>query len=644
MDDRVRRALVANLYARPIAQVSGNLIGLGCAAVTAWASDIRALDFLAAALAGATALRVTINIALPRLAARATRAAERAYGIATFLYAALVGLLAAAANLLNAPPAVQVLTACYAVGFGIGGAGRSAGRPQIAIGQLVFATLPLAAALAIRGDPASLATAGFIVLTIPAVCSTVAHVFRLLHRSIDAAETSGQLAERMQQLANTDVVTGALNRAGLDQQLRERVAALAPGQHLALLWFDLDHFKQVNDTLGHQAGDRVLAQVGKRLGEQAPDNAAVARYGGDEFIVACSIAGRREALLLAQRLHEHVTAPFRLNGAAPTDRAESGAAGAPMRVGTSLGIALLPDDGAEIAAVLQAADLALYNAKLNGRNQAVCYDPAMTRSMAVRREIEDELRAAMLREELSIYFQPIIELATGRIRAFEALVRWFHPVKGEITPDQFIPVAEETGMIVSLGNWVTAQAARVAATWPDDVMLTVNLSPAQIKAPGGALGILTALRSAGLPPQRLELEITEPVLLERNGGTDAFVAGLGEAGVRFALDDFGTGYSSLSHLSKYRFSRIKIDRSFVSGSDAGSRGDATIRAVAEMAGALGMELTAEGIETIEQARQMAMLGCTLGQGWHFSRAVPDYLAAMLIAQERDSPAAVRLAS
>jgi EAL domain-containing protein (putative c-di-GMP-specific phosphodiesterase class I) len=214
------------------------------------------------------------------------------------------------------------------------------------------------------------------------------------------------------------------------------------------------------------------------------------------------------------------------------------------------------------------------------------------------------------------------------------LVRWFHPEKGELKPDEFIPVAEETGVIVTLGNWITAQAARTAVHWPDDVNLAVNLSPLQIKAPGAALGILSALREAGLDPSRLELEVTESLFLEDEATTGNFIRELSAAGVNFALDDFGTGYSSLGYIDRFPFRKIKVDRSFVSGPSVGRKSDAIIRAVAELGAQLDMEIVAEGLETPEQVAAVRAAGCTLGQGYHFSRAVPDYLAAMLLAQER----------
>ena len=284
------------------------------------------------------------------------------------------------------------------------------------------------------------------------------------------------------------------------------------------------------------------------------------------------------------------------------------------------------------------------HAKIGGRNQICFFDNAMTLELVRKKQIEAELRAAIQRDELSIFFQPIVDLETGRIRTFEALVRWFHPEKGELRPDEFIPVAEETGVIITLGNWITAQAAKAAAGWPEDVTIAVNLSPVQIRAPGAALGILNALKEAGLDPHRLELEVTESLFLDDDDNTARFIDGLAAEGVRFALDDFGTGYSSLGYINKFPFSKIKVDRSFVSGPNVGKKSDAIIRAVAEMGATLDMDIVAEGLETIEQVTAVRAAGCTLGQGYYFSRAVPDYLAAMLLSQERGRDIRTRLAS
>lgn len=634
MDDRVRKTLVESLYAQPFSLIVGNLMGVVCSIIAVHGSGNLYLKLLVALLLPVGVIRTVLGLVLPRLKRASPRTLELTYELGAFGYATLLGIVAAETMARHLRPEAQMLMACTVIAFGIGIASRNAARPIIAIGQLLLSVLPLSV-VAIPSKDIALRTMGICtVLLIPAMISIVVNMFRVMQRSVETAETSARLAERMQQLARTDVVTGLYNRAGLNHELVERLGQLRRGRELALLWLDLDRFKEVNDTLGHQVGDQVLAETAHRLRRAAPTSSLVARFGGDEFIVACAVGSAREAEQLAERLLESITAPMRV---------DAGHLGeSRVQVGSSIGIALMPEHGHELDAAMKAADLALYNAKLSGRGQAVFYVPAMTRDLAVRREIEDDLRIAMQRDELSIYFQPIVDLSTGRIRSFEALVRWFHPEKGEITPDEFIPVAEETGVIISLGNWITAHAARAAAAWPDDITLSVNLSPLQIKAPGAALGILNGLREAKLPPERLELEITETVLLDHSAQTEAFMEELGRAGVCFALDDFGTGYSSLSNLSKFNFSRIKVDRSFVSGDHAGTRSDAIIRAVSEMAQTLQMEIVAEGIETLDQAQTMHGLGCKLGQGWYFSRAVPDYMAAMLLVQEREGPPGLRL--
>lgn len=391
---------------------------------------------------------------------------------------------------------------------------------------------------------------------------------------------------------------------------------------MALFWLDLDRFKEVNDTLGHPIGDKVLAEVARRLRAHAPKKSSVARFGGDEFILAFEIENKLASEHLAGIILDEISRPYRING----ERLE---------IRSSMGIAHMPDDGESVDTLMQSADLALYHAKINGRNQCSFFDASMTRDLVRRREIEAELRAALQRDELSIFFQPIVDLATGKIRTFEALVRWFHPEKGELRPDEFIPVAEETGLIITLGNWITMQAAKACANWPEDVTVAVNLSPLQIKAPGASLGILNALREAGLAPSRLELEVTESVFLEDDESTAGFIRDLTDHGVRFALDDFGTGFSSLSYINKFPFKKIKVDRSFVSGPNVDAKSDAIIRAVVELGSRLEMEIVAEGLETVDQVKVVRRAGCTLGQGYYFSRAVPDYMAAMLLADEND---------
>ena len=624
LNERVRRTLVRSLYTQPISLAIGVLTGVLSALVAAQESGSSLLYIVCAMLSLVGAARVTIAFCLSADHADvSTSKLELRYALGAVAYASMLGIFAALTVALDTAPGIQALMLVNAVAYGVGVCARNAGRPIIALSQLSLSALPIALASLWVGTLAHISLALAMTLLWGAMASIVNHLFATLRGAIGAAETSARLANRMQVLARTDVVTGLANRAGLNHAIVEKLGAIGPDEQVALFWLDLDRFKEVNDLLGHPVGDQVLSEVARRLRDTAPPGAAMARFGGDEFIMVCRVESRVACERLAARVLENATRPMRI---------ENGR----LEVPCSMGVAILPEDGADADALMQAADLALYHAKIGGKNHSRFFDKSMSRDLLRRREIETELRAAIQRDELSIFFQPIVDLETGRIRTFEALVRWFHPEKGELKPDEFIPVAEETGVIVTLGNWITAQAARTAVHWPADVTLAVNLSPLQIKAPGAALGILSALREAGLDPSRLELEVTEGLFLDDDQSTANFINELSAAGVNFALDDFGTGYSSLGSINKFPFSKIKVDRSFVSGPNVGRKSEAIIRAVAEMGARLDMEIVAEGIETVEQVQAVRATGCTLGQGYYFSRAVPDYLAAMLLAQERET--------
>ncbi len=626
---RVRRTLVSTLYTNPASLAIGAFNGIASTAIAAWVAELPVLYVGCVILTIIAVARVTAALGLsPDKAHRSTRQLEFIYEIGAFSYALAIGTIAAITIWYEASAAVEVLMVANALCYGVGICARNAGRPNIALGQLTLVCVPIMIVSLMIGSLAFIALFVNMVLLIPAMSSITMNVFKVLRDSIAAAETSAQLADKMQTLARTDVVTGLANRAGLNHAMVETMMEIEKDTRLALIWIDLDKFKEVNDLLGHPVGDRVLSEVARRLRDVCPEGATVARFGGDEFIVFGKISDRMESERIASEIHAEIMRPVRIDG----DRLE---------VRASLGVAVLPEDGRDADTLMQSADLALYHAKVGGRSQTRFFDPSMTRDLIRRREIEGELRAAIANDELSIFFQPIIDLETGKIRCFEALVRWFHPEKGELRPDEFIPVAEETGVILTLGNWITAQAARAAAQWPEDVSLAVNLSPLQIRAPGAALGILNALREARLDPTRLELEVTESLFVDDDPASSAFIEELAGRGVKFALDDFGTGYSSLGYINRYPFSKIKVDRSFVSGENVGKKSDAIIRAVAEMGSQLGMEIVAEGLEEVEQVQKVKEAGCTLGQGYYFSRAVPDYLAMMLLAQEREEGIPIR---
>jgi diguanylate cyclase (GGDEF)-like protein len=620
----VRRKLVETLYTQPTSLAAGAFAGVACTGTAIALSDSAAITVVGSILIVTAIARLALAIWLaPDTPRRDARSLEIAYEIGAFSYAFLAGLVAALSIYIDVSGPIETLTVTYALVYGVGISARNAGRPIIAVGQLLLSALPIMVVGPLTGDVVFYVLSGTMVFVIFGVMSITFNVFRTLREQIVAAEVSAQMADKMRELARTDVVTGLVNRAGLNNDAVEMLMRLPADQKLAMFWIDLDRFKEINDTLGHPVGDKVLAEVANRLRAGAPEGATIARFGGDEFIILAEVADRGESERMARALVDEISRPARVDG----HRIDTAA---------SMGVAILPDDGPDMEALMQGADLALYHAKVGGRHQVCFFDNSMTRDLVRKKEIEAELRAAIQRDELSIFFQPIVDLDTGKIRTFEALVRWFHPEKGELRPDEFIPVAEDTGVIITLGNWITAQAAKAAAGWPEDVTIAVNLSPVQIRAPGAALGILAALKEAGLDPRRLELEVTESLFLDDDENTARFMEDLSAEGVRFALDDFGTGYSSLGYINKFPFKKIKVDRSFVSGPNIGKKSDAIIRAVAEMGATLGMDIVAEGLETIEQVQVVRNAGCTLGQGYYFSRAVPDYLAAMLLSQERQT--------
>jgi diguanylate cyclase (GGDEF)-like protein len=378
------------------------------------------------------------------------------------------------------------------------------------------------------------------------------------------------------------------------------------GEHMAVLCIDLDHFKTVNDTLGHSAGDTVLEEVGKRLQECCRDADIAARLGGDEFAVVLGPLERPEdAAPIAGRVIKSVGEPFEVQDQA-------------VQIGASVGIAVAPSDGESTDALMKNADLALYRAKKEGRGAYHFFEPGMDASLQARRAIEIGLRTALAKGELALVFQPQVNIEEGRICGCEALLRWNHPKRGTISPQEFIPVAEETGLIVQIGEWVLRQACAVAAGWPADISVAVNLSPVQFKNRHLVEQVVLALASANLDPKRLELEVTESLLLADTQATLETLHRLRSLGIRISMDDFGTGYSSLSYLRSFPFDKIKIDQSFVRNLSAEDGSLSIVKAVIGLGHSLGMSTTAEGVETAAQLRMVREEGCNEVQGFLFS--------------------------
>jgi diguanylate cyclase (GGDEF)-like protein len=433
-------------------------------------------------------------------------------------------------------------------------------------------------------------------------------------------------------LARHDVLTGLPNRAVFHDLIERALPEAARGAMFAVLFLDLDRFKAVNDTLGHRAGDALLKQVASRLGATVREIDTVARFGGDEFVVLQPLVEQPDgAMRLAERIIAVLCEPYMLEGTQAS-------------IGVSVGIAMAPGDGTSAEALLKNADLALYLAKAEGRGTFRFFEPEMDARLVRRHDIERDLRTAMAEGSLELHYQPIVNLQSGAVRAFEALIRWNHPVHGPLPPSEFIPIAEECGLILQVGEWVLRKACRQAASWPESIHVSVNLSPLQFR--GGALVDLVAavLAQSGLEAARLELEITETVLLAGSQANIATLHSLRRLGVSVAMDDFGVGYSSLSYLYSFPFDRVKIDGSFVANMMQRREARHIVRAITGLCRDLGMRTTAECIETREQLDVLRELAATDGQGYFFGKAMPAAHVAAFLETSPFRPARTRALS
>jgi diguanylate cyclase (GGDEF)-like protein/PAS domain S-box-containing protein len=423
-------------------------------------------------------------------------------------------------------------------------------------------------------------------------------------------------------LAQYDSLTGLANRVQMLRTLEQ--AAVGPRgepRDCALFLLDLDRFKSVNDTMGHPAGDALLRQVSQRLSRVIGDRGRVGRLGGDEFKIV--MPDRHDRILLgdmARAVIETLSQPYIIEGTQ-------------VVIGASIGIALCPDDGVTADALIRNADLALYAAKGDGRGTFRFYVPEMHADAEDRRILEEDLRVALNNDALKVFYQPVVSAATERVTGYEALLRWEHPTRGYISPAVFVPIAEDTGLISRIGDWVLRTACHDAASWPEDIRVAVNVSPIQFANPSLPNTVMSALAAAQLDPGRLELEITESVFLNDDADTDAMFARLKKLGVRLALDDFGTGYSSLGYLKTAPFDKIKIDQSFVRGAAIqGSRNGAIIKMIVGLAEALSMDTTAEGAETHDELELIRSLGCSHVQGYIYGKPQPADVVAHRLAE------------
>jgi diguanylate cyclase (GGDEF)-like protein len=433
--------------------------------------------------------------------------------------------------------------------------------------------------------------------------------------------------KQITRLAHYDALTDLPNRALFRSQLERELERTRRGEQLAVLYIDIDEFKSVNDSLGHPAGDELLKAVASRLQSCIRETDFVARLGGDEFaIVQTGITQPDDVVDLVKRIYAAIREPHECLG---------------HRVATdaSIGIALAPGDGSDLDQLLKSADLAMYGAKADGRRTYRFFEPEMDARVKARRTLEVDIRQAIADGGFELHYQPVISSESGEIVGCEALLRWNHPVRGMISPAEFIPVAEETGLICEIGDWVLATACAEAAHWPAGVKLAVNVSPVQFRSHAFSIKVANALATSGLSAKRLELEITEAVLIRDDEAALAMLQHLRAIGVRIALDDFGTGYSSLSYLQRFPFDKIKIDRCFINDIAAAESSSTIVQAVINIAGSRDMTTTAEGVETEQQKELLIALGCTEMQGYLFSAARPVAEIRRLLAKAKSIAAA-----
>ena len=443
-------------------------------------------------------------------------------------------------------------------------------------------------------------------------------------RGFGADVTEAREADaKIRRLALHDSLTDLPNRLGFCNELERAVRRLCEGgEPFAVMCLDLDQFKPVNDTHGHPIGDALLVEAARRLSACIGEAGMIARLGGDEFgVVQTQNVSMEATSELAMRMNEALLAETLIDGAN-------------VATGVSIGIAMAPTDGSEVATLLKHADLALYRAKAEGRGGLRFFEPGMDARAEERRALEIDLRNAPPNGELTLVYQPLIDLADDEIKCCEALLRWNHPVRGQVQPMDFIPLAEETGLIQPIGEWVIREACRAAASWPDHIGVAVNLSAVQFHSPGIVIAVRDALKETGLRPERLELEVTETVLIAEMEPALAILNTLRQMRVRIALDDFGTGYSSLSYLRKLPFDKIKIDRSFVRDLTIHSEIQAIVGALIGLAGDLGVGVTAEGVETQEQLLHLRASGCEEAQGFAISKPQSAAAITALIAQSQ----------
>ena len=635
---QVRQALVGTLFATPMSLVIGAITGSVTAATIAWATGSTSILVCSIALHIVGVLRAISAFAYHKFESGGSHRLrlqwERLYEIGAWLYASLLGLLAFLTLTTTANASLLLLAVTMATCYGGGVAARNAGRPLIAVGQLCLCVLPVSVGLALVGTVVSWTLATLLIFFILGMIDISLQTYEVVSSALSGKHEKGEVAERFEKMARSDMLTGLDNRLAMQMRLGDLLDAIDehPETKLAVIWMDLDHFKAINDTLGHLAGDKVLIVTAQRVKALLGDRGWVSRFGGDEFVIMARVANIEQATSLGREIIESISQPVSVHDHK-------------VEVSASLGIAVAPDHGKQSEIMLRNADIALYHAKNNGGKAHCCFEPFMHEDFLMNRQIESGLHGALANDEFELLFQPIVDLESGKTKSCEALLRWHNPELGSIAPDIFIPIAENAGLIGNITEWVLLKACEAAASWPDHINVSVNISPALLRQPNLPVTIIETLVNTGMVARRLELEITESVLLDKSPQTNSLLRQLQKMGLGLCLDDFGTGFSSLTYLRNWEFNTIKIDKSFI-GNIANSMTDQKIiRAVVQLAKSLGAATVAEGVETEEQLAGVREAGCSRVQGYYYAKPMTAAAVHHRLATEAssgDNPRVVNL--
>jgi diguanylate cyclase (GGDEF)-like protein len=617
--------LVSSLFTSQSSLNSANILGIAVAAAGYMLTGDKVYPLLAAVMFAAGLGRMWVFRSFVRHKDKIVTREDGAHYDRLFFFYSLVftaafGLTCYALIRHPASTGTHAVAAGAAVGYAMGVVARNAGRPYIVLAQVMLTICPMIVGYALMhstyGDVGVLLLSGTMLATVFVTFS--------LHKNVIAVYNADK-ATRL--LALSDKLTGLMNRYTFAQQISQQIAS-EPQKKFAILYLDLDRFKEINDTMGHTAGDAVIIEVARRLRAVTRAGDIIARFGGDEFLIKLGCTEPDEIERIVRRLVKTLTQPVSVDGKVFTPTA-------------SIGAAIFPDNGLLAEDIIKKADIALYEAKRAGGRTYRIFAPQMESDIHAQRTLRNEVQLAVDRREFILHYQPIYEIASKKVIAVEALLRWNHPTRGLLPPSAFISVSEETTAIVEIGAQVLNAACEMAAKLPGDIAVAVNLSPIQFRQPEQLIdAVRSALLKSGLPARRLHLEITETLLLANTPSVRKTLDILTGIGAKLVLDDFGTGYSSLSYIQDFPFSKIKIDKTFTDSLYVNTASSAIIKAITQIAKDLSLEIVVEGIETTEQEALVRMLGPTQGQGYLFCKPVPE--ADLLARLTRDASEARRM--